>query len=378
MCNYNSSFLGGGKLLNKTVCWTCTRLGWSSLVCCGHGLNDKVLVFGVSSSLHLDGLKLFLQATLLHIGHECGDLILSGFDCLSSWLSSHVLTITSLSSTLPIELMLDSGVWRVWQAGHGVVFLNFGRSYALEELLVGRVLANWVRWALRFLALMSRHRLDHMSWHNFLKRGWLWSIALCATCFVSSLEANSSTTDVLCWIDALISSTNLLLTIKLLLLLLDTRRWRQSLHVIEVGAKALLLAAALSVNAFARALSGLGVVGLLRMVVEILGATFVCGRNFGNLIDDIVWWVWLWLWWYTCFFTIGTICNSFLDVLLTCDLDALATKIFGRVLLLEGASLLEWLTFGPFTCGCHGFFSFFGRAQILFSNRLLYAVVSLI
>jgi len=44
------------------------------------------------------------------------------------------------------------------------------------------------------------------------------------------------------------------------------------------------LAATLSVNAFARALSGLGVVGLLRMVVEILGATFVCGRNFGNLL----------------------------------------------------------------------------------------------
>lgn len=284
MCNYNSSFLGGSQFLNEAVCWTSTRLGWSPLVCCGHRLNDKVFVFCVSTSLHLDGLKLFLQATLLHVGHECRDLILSGFDCLGGWLSSHLLTITSLSSTLDIKWMLDSWVWRSWQAGHGIVFLNFRGSYALEKLLVGRVLANWVRWALRFLTLVSCHRLDHMSWHDFLERGWLWGIALRATCFISSLETSPSTADVLCWIDALVSPRDFFLTIKLLLLLLDTWCWRQSLYIIEVGAKALLLAAALGVYAFAWALSGLGIVRLLRMVVEILGATFVCGRNFGDLL----------------------------------------------------------------------------------------------
>ena len=78
ICNLDSSLLGGGQFLNETVSRTCGRLGGRPLVVGGHRLHDKVLVILFTASLHLNRLKLLLQAALLNVSHECWHSIVCG------------------------------------------------------------------------------------------------------------------------------------------------------------------------------------------------------------------------------------------------------------------------------------------------------------
>jgi len=99
------------------------------------------------------------------------------------------------------------------------------------------------------------------------------------------------------------------------------------------------------------------------------------------LVDCICCLIRLCLWLNSRFLPICPIGNSFLHVVLACHLLlGVATKIFRRVLLLEGMSFLRRLTLSSIVgqlC-CVDFLGLFRGAQFFLCGRFLNATVSLI
>ena len=112
LCNSDSGLLSGSQLLNDTVSGASTRLGALPLIVGGHLLDNKgVFAVSVVTSVHVDRLKLLLEATILHVGHEGGlsHVTLSSLDRISCRLTN-ILAHASSRSTLGLIGILVSRV----------------------------------------------------------------------------------------------------------------------------------------------------------------------------------------------------------------------------------------------------------------------------
>ena len=130
----NSSHLSCSQFLNKTVRWSDTRLGGSSLICRLHWLNYEVFVVIVAASLHLDWFKLFLQGTLLNAVHKLRNLTVTALNRIRCRLINAVV-VTKATRSSALANVSDFVTWvggRDRQTGHSVVFLNLRRPNTLE------------------------------------------------------------------------------------------------------------------------------------------------------------------------------------------------------------------------------------------------------
>ena len=208
---------------------------------------------------------MLLEAALLNARHEGRHRGVCRLDSVSRRLA-HVLAETAGRCTLSDMRVLVARVNVRGQAGDCVVLLNLGRADAVEEFLIGRVLAQWLRVA-SVLARHARDWLDHVRGDDFFKCRGLGRVALGTAKFICRLLDIGATS--LRRVDALVR-TSLLLAVDLLLL---GRRGRN----VEVRAQALLLAAALSVNTVRARVT------MVSHRLLILGSASVRGRLFGNL-----------------------------------------------------------------------------------------------
>ena len=148
----------------------------------------------------------------MNVGHEGRDLGITSLDSLCCRLAKVLAQATS-RCTRWVGALFGR---RTHKVGNSIVLLDLGRSDALEELLVGGILAHWDGSAMdaTLLALMTHNWLEHVRGDDLLQGCTFRAIAFVSAGFVCRLRVLTLS---LGRCDALVS-TCFLLTVKHLLL----------------------------------------------------------------------------------------------------------------------------------------------------------------
>ena len=177
--NYCSCLLRSSKFLNEaTWGWAGGVLARCTLVCCRHRLYNEVFVIVLTACLHLDGLKLLLQATFRNVGHIGWYLLLACLDSVSGWrATSDVLALWSSSSALLGRVSaFVARIWRCYviEVCCRVALLNFSVANPRHHFCVGRVLRR------NLCPVLARMAVSNLLYHivgHFLESCVLTAIA---------------------------------------------------------------------------------------------------------------------------------------------------------------------------------------------------------